>query len=92
MFNRESETARSPQRGQPSGLLVCATVVTVALTCWSGDSTKGETNGENVKSFGGTWHAISASTGAPMEPAMTETPPNSPSPPATTTPNEKYSY
>jgi len=195
MFNRESEqTARPRRRGRPSGLLVCAALVTLALTCsfaamalassstaptvgsatnakfgeqivveahgrtlyalspetthrllcksseclkfwppltvhtsttqlkngagvhghlailrrahkifqvtldglplyrFSGDSAKGETNGENVKSFGGTWHVISASTDGPMEPAMTETPPSSPSPPATTTPNEKYSY
>ena len=31
MFNRESQAARSPQRGRPSGLLACAAFVTVAL-------------------------------------------------------------
>jgi predicted lipoprotein with Yx(FWY)xxD motif len=59
---------------------------------FSGDSARGQANGENIKSFGGTWHVISAATDAPMEPAMAETTPNSPSPPATSTPNEKYVY
>jgi len=59
---------------------------------FSGDSAKGQADGENVKSFGGTWHVISAATDAPIEPAMAETSPNSPSPPATSTPSEKYGY
>jgi predicted lipoprotein with Yx(FWY)xxD motif len=67
---------------------------------FSGDSAKGAANGENIHSFGGTWHVISAATDAPLEPAMAETTPSSPSTPATstpatptpTTPSEKYGY
>jgi predicted lipoprotein with Yx(FWY)xxD motif len=53
---------------------------------FSGDSAKGAANGESIKSFGGTWHVISAATGAPLEPAMTEPTPSSPSTPTTSTP------
>ncbi len=53
---------------------------------FSGDSAKGAANGEGIKSFGGTWHVISAATGAPLEPAITETTPSSPSTPTTSTP------
>jgi predicted lipoprotein with Yx(FWY)xxD motif len=73
---------------------------------FSGDSAKGMANGENIHSFGGTWHVISAATDAPLEPAMAETTPSSPSTPSetpttttptTTTPTptppyEKYGY
>jgi predicted lipoprotein with Yx(FWY)xxD motif len=201
MFNRESQTARSPQRGRPSGLLACAAFVTVALIAsfatmalasssavptvgsasnakfgeqivvdahgrtlyalhpetthhllcksseclkawppltvhssktkltagsgvhghlgilrrsngtlqvtlgglplyhFSGDSAKGAANGENIHSFGGTWHVISSATGAPLEPAMAETPPTAttptptaPTPSPTPPPAEKYGY
>jgi predicted lipoprotein with Yx(FWY)xxD motif len=68
-----------------------------------GDSAKGAANGENVHSFGGTWHVISAATDAPLEPSSTETTPaapttSTPAPtPTTTTPTstppaEKYGY
>ncbi len=53
---------------------------------YSGDSAKGTANGENIHSFGGTWHVVSTATDAPLEPAMTETTPNSPSTPTTSTP------
>ncbi len=53
---------------------------------FSGDSAKGAANGENIHSFGGTWHVISAATDTPLEPASTETTPSSPSAPATSTP------
>jgi predicted lipoprotein with Yx(FWY)xxD motif len=53
---------------------------------FSGDSAKGAANGEGIKSFGGTWHVISAATDAPLEPAITETTPSSPSTPTTSTP------
>jgi predicted lipoprotein with Yx(FWY)xxD motif len=53
---------------------------------FSGDSAKGATNGENIESFGGTWHVISAATGAPLQPAVPETTPGSPSTPTTSTP------
>lgn len=53
---------------------------------FSGDSAKGAANGESIHSFGGTWHVVSAATDAPLEPAMAETTPNSPSTPTTSTP------
>jgi predicted lipoprotein with Yx(FWY)xxD motif len=72
---------------------------------FSGDSAKGQADGENIHSFGGTWHVISAATGAPLEPAMTETMPSTETMPTTTAPTpttptpaptpppvEKYGY
>jgi predicted lipoprotein with Yx(FWY)xxD motif len=64
---------------------------------FSGDSAKGAVNGENVKSFGGTWHAISAASSATPVPSSTETTPapttstpaptpSTPTPTPTTTP------
>lgn len=62
---------------------------------FSGDSAKGAANGEGIKSFGGTWHALSAASSTPPAPATTEpTTPSSPPPmspgypsqPATSTP------
>jgi predicted lipoprotein with Yx(FWY)xxD motif len=53
---------------------------------FSGDSAKGAANGEDIKSFGGTWHVIAAATDTPLEPAMAETTPSSPSTPTTSTP------
>jgi predicted lipoprotein with Yx(FWY)xxD motif len=48
---------------------------------FSGDSAKGAANGEGIKSFGGTWHALSAASSTPPAPASTETtPPSSPPP------------
>jgi predicted lipoprotein with Yx(FWY)xxD motif len=40
---------------------------------FAGDSATGAANGENIHSFGGTWHVISAANHAPLEPAMSET-------------------
>jgi predicted lipoprotein with Yx(FWY)xxD motif len=66
---------------------------------FSGDSAKGPANGEGIKSFGGTWHAIAAATGmapAPSTatPAPTETTPTTttPTPAPTPPPAEKYGY
>jgi predicted lipoprotein with Yx(FWY)xxD motif len=54
---------------------------------FSGDSAEGAANGENIKSFGGTWHVISAATGVAQAPSSTETTPTSTTPtPTTTTP------
>jgi predicted lipoprotein with Yx(FWY)xxD motif len=59
---------------------------------FSGDHAKGEASGESVHSFGGTWHAISATTNATPAPAgsETETTPTTTTPttttPTTTTP------
>jgi len=46
---------------------------------FSGDSAKGEANGEGIKSFGGTWHAVKASSHAAMMPSASP-PANTPSP------------
>jgi predicted lipoprotein with Yx(FWY)xxD motif len=51
---------------------------------FSGDSGKAEANGEGLKSFGGTWHAVTASASAGAKP--TPTPPSVP----TTPPSEPY--
>lgn len=72
---------------------------------FSGDSAKGAANGENVKSFGGTWHVISAARSAAPAPSSTETMPSTETTPTTTTPTpttptpaptpppvEKYGY
>jgi predicted lipoprotein with Yx(FWY)xxD motif len=69
---------------------------------YSKDRARGQANGEGLQSFGGTWHAMTATSGeSPRTPAMTPTPaipppsyPSSqpteptpaPSPPTTTTP------
>jgi predicted lipoprotein with Yx(FWY)xxD motif len=55
---------------------------------FSGDSGRGTANGEGIKSFGGTWHVISATTDAAPAPMSTEPTPGYPSAPtpAPTTP------
>jgi predicted lipoprotein with Yx(FWY)xxD motif len=50
---------------------------------FSGDSAKGAANGESIKSFGGTWHVISAGSNAIPAPSSTETTPSYPSPSTT---------
>jgi len=52
---------------------------------FSGDSAKGAANGEGIKSFGGTWHAV---TGAlhPTSPSTGTTTPPTPTPPTPTPP------
>jgi predicted lipoprotein with Yx(FWY)xxD motif len=37
---------------------------------YAGDSAKGDVNGEGIESFGGTWHAVTASSSASTSPAM----------------------
>lgn len=44
------------------------------------DHAKGEANGEAIESFGGTWHAVSASTSAPPAAQPPASPPPSPPP------------
>lgn len=46
---------------------------------YAGDSAKGEANGEGIKTFGGTWHAVTAST-SPTTTTQTQTTPQ-PAPP-----------
>ncbi|HTZ85821.1 MAG TPA: hypothetical protein VMB05_04055 [Solirubrobacteraceae bacterium] len=42
---------------------------------YAGDSGKGQANGEGIESFGGVWHAVSASSAsAPTMPGSTSTP------------------
>jgi predicted lipoprotein with Yx(FWY)xxD motif len=63
---------------------------------YSGDSSKGQANGENIKTFGGTWHVLSAATSATQDAAMSET--TTPSTTttststSTTTSSENYGY
>jgi predicted lipoprotein with Yx(FWY)xxD motif len=54
---------------------------------FAGDSAKGQANGEAIRSFGGTWHAVKAEAHSPTTPSGTTTPPTSP--PSTTPP---YGY
>jgi predicted lipoprotein with Yx(FWY)xxD motif len=54
----------------------------VPLYRYSKDHAKGDTNGEGIESFGGTWHAMTATSGeSPHKPAMTTTPPTTPTTP-----------
>jgi predicted lipoprotein with Yx(FWY)xxD motif len=41
---------------------------------YSGDRARGQTNGQGIKSFGGTWHAASAAAGATAAPGAGEEP------------------
>jgi predicted lipoprotein with Yx(FWY)xxD motif len=70
----------------------------VPLYRYSGDRVSGDTNGEGIESFNGTWHAMPAtSSESPHKPAMTpaaptttpsypSSPPTQPSTPPTSTP------
>lgn len=40
---------------------------------YSGDSAKGDVNGEGIESFGGTWHAVKASSSSSPTPTTTGT-------------------
>jgi predicted lipoprotein with Yx(FWY)xxD motif len=50
----------------------------MALYRFSGDSAKGQANGEGIVSFGGTWHAVKAQASSPSAPPPTAAPPTSP--------------
>jgi predicted lipoprotein with Yx(FWY)xxD motif len=52
---------------------------------YAGDSAKGDVNGEGIESFGGTWHAVKASSSASTAPTTTGTT-------TTTTSPEPYKY
>jgi predicted lipoprotein with Yx(FWY)xxD motif len=52
---------------------------------YSGDSAKNDVNGEGIESFGGTWHAVKASSSASAAPTTTGTT-------TTTTSPEPYKY
>jgi predicted lipoprotein with Yx(FWY)xxD motif len=53
------------------------------------DHGKGEANGQGIKSFGGTWHVVSASSATSTTPAAQPTGPSNPSSPSTMPP---YGY
>jgi predicted lipoprotein with Yx(FWY)xxD motif len=56
---------------------------------FSGDKGKAESNGEGIESFGGTWHAVKASSAAATPPSM----PSTPTTPTTTSPEPApYKY
>ncbi len=57
---------------------------------YSGDHAKGDTNGQSIHSFGGTWHVISATSSTTQAAPTTPTTPSAPSP--TPEPEYKYSY
>jgi predicted lipoprotein with Yx(FWY)xxD motif len=56
---------------------------------YSQDRARGDAKGQGIESFGGTWHAATASSGEtvtkPSTPSMTPATPATPSPPATPT-------
>jgi predicted lipoprotein with Yx(FWY)xxD motif len=54
---------------------------------YAGDSAKNDVNGEGIESFGGTWHAVRASSSASASPTMPGTTTTS-----TTTSPEPYKY
>jgi predicted lipoprotein with Yx(FWY)xxD motif len=83
ILRRSNGTLQVTLRGRP-------------LYRYSQDRAKGQAKGEGVESFGGTWHAMSASSGErPRKPPATSAPPAAPVPPyppsmesgPTTTPN-----
>ncbi|HYM54346.1 MAG TPA: hypothetical protein VES97_03220 [Solirubrobacteraceae bacterium] len=67
--------------------LLQVTLRGLPLYRYSQDLAKGEANGEDIESFGGTWHAVTPSGGGSTMPA-TPTPTPSPAP----TPTPGYGY
>jgi predicted lipoprotein with Yx(FWY)xxD motif len=61
-----------------------ATLNGLPLYRYSGDSAKDDVNGEGIESFGGTWHAVRASSSASTTPTTTGTT-TTPTTPTTTT-------
>jgi predicted lipoprotein with Yx(FWY)xxD motif len=59
----------------------------IPLYTYVGDSRRGDVNGEGIRSFGGTWHTLPASTRSPStKPPTTTMPPTTSYPPSTTFP------
>jgi predicted lipoprotein with Yx(FWY)xxD motif len=59
---------------------------------FAGDKGKAESNGEGIESFGGTWHAVKASSAAATTPS-TPSMPSTPTTPTTTSPEPApYKY
>lgn len=55
---------------------------------YSGDQAKGEANGQGIRSFGGSWHVVSATSATSPATPTTPTKPSTPSP----APESEYSY
>ncbi|HEX9482856.1 MAG TPA: hypothetical protein VF927_12205 [Solirubrobacteraceae bacterium] len=70
---------------RPSGSLQ-VTLRGKPLYRFSGDHSSGQANGEGIRSFGGTWHAVTASA------TVTAPPPTSPSPPMSPPSTPPYGY
>lgn len=76
-----------------SGGIVQVTLRGKPLYRFAGDSGKGQTNGEGIISFGGTWHAARATTNAaPGTPVMAPMPSLAPPSPSPTSPSPGYGY
>jgi predicted lipoprotein with Yx(FWY)xxD motif len=90
-----SRSVKLEARGVPGHLAVLrrsngtlqVTLRGIPLYRFSGDGAKGQANGEGIKAFGGTWHAVQAKgsqtappTTSPSSPTTTTTP--SPPPPS----------
>jgi predicted lipoprotein with Yx(FWY)xxD motif len=69
-----------------SGILQ-VTLGGLPLYRFANDHKRGEANGEGIKSFGGTWHAVKASGTTPAAPSMPQ-----PAPPTPSTPAPGYGY
>jgi predicted lipoprotein with Yx(FWY)xxD motif len=65
-----------------AGGLLQVTLRGMPLYRFANDHAKGQANGEGIKGFGGTWHAVSASSKPPAPTAPMPSPPSMPSPPA----------
>jgi predicted lipoprotein with Yx(FWY)xxD motif len=72
MLRRSNGTLQVTLRGLP-------------LYRYAEDHARGEANGDGVKSFGGTWHAVKASS-APSSAPVSKTAPTTPSMPGTPSP------
>jgi len=59
---------------------------------YSGDSAKSDVNGEGVESFGGTWHAVKASSSPSTTPPMTTTGTTTTTPTTTSPEPAPYKY
>lgn len=65
---------------QRSNGVLQVTLGGLPLYRFSGDHGKGEANGQSIKSFGGTWHVISATSNTTSTAPTTTTTPPTPSP------------
>ena len=72
-----------------SGGKLQVTLRGMPLYRFTGDSAKGQANGEGIKSFGGTWHAVKAAAHAPGTPPSPTPPTPTPTTPSMPPP---YSY